>query len=274
MIWIKNAIITACDAKYGDFLVNHWLRSLKENVNLNNTEIVIFDYGLDDHHLSFLKKEDVIIIKGVKDGHITCVRFRDMSNYLSKRHYEQVMCTDGGDIIFQTDISSLLNINKDNFRVVVEDINIVGKLYTEKYFKKKDEIKIKKLLVNKNPINAGFIIGPADKFRDLCKSAFDLIEKKEKFGPDQVAINYLLYSQKNFVILDNKYNFLIWTTNQDFYIKQGGFYLKNGEKISVVHNAGRFNKLRFIKNFGYGSGFNEIVKSKYLIRKFLIWFLR
>ena len=40
---MKNVIITCCNAKYGDSLVNNWLKSLKENVNLSNVDLVVID---------------------------------------------------------------------------------------------------------------------------------------------------------------------------------------------------------------------------------------
>jgi hypothetical protein len=37
------AVVTASDLKYGDFLIEHWLRSLRENVRLDAIEIVVLD---------------------------------------------------------------------------------------------------------------------------------------------------------------------------------------------------------------------------------------
>ena len=40
---MKNTIITASDGNCGDFLVNHWMRSLKSNVDLKNIDVVVLD---------------------------------------------------------------------------------------------------------------------------------------------------------------------------------------------------------------------------------------
>lgn len=35
---MKNAIFTSSDEKYGDSLIHHWLRSLKENSDFKNSQ--------------------------------------------------------------------------------------------------------------------------------------------------------------------------------------------------------------------------------------------
>jgi len=45
---------------YADFrrrlLVNHWLRSLKENVDLRDVDILVHDYGLTDAQVKQLRE--------------------------------------------------------------------------------------------------------------------------------------------------------------------------------------------------------------------------
>lgn len=45
---MRNAIFTGCSIKYGDFLADHWYRSLKDNVDLSNIDVIILDYGLSE----------------------------------------------------------------------------------------------------------------------------------------------------------------------------------------------------------------------------------
>jgi hypothetical protein len=106
---MKNLIITASDKKYGDFLINHWLKSLEENTNLSNIEIAILDYGLDKEQKKELKKHKITIIKSKRNGHVTIIRFRDIYHYLKNKKYHNVLMCDSGDIIFQTDIARILS---------------------------------------------------------------------------------------------------------------------------------------------------------------------
>lgn len=124
-------------------------------------------------------------------------------------------------------------------------------------FKVDDGKKIYNFLKDRPALNAGFIIGPTIKFIKLCKEMDSFIINKNAFGPDQVALNYFIY-QDGVKLLDRKYNFMISNVRDSFVIKDGCFYFKNGEKIVVVHNAGRNWYLRSIINFGYGKNFNQL----------------
>ncbi|MFH0954566.1 MAG: glycosyl transferase family 8 [Candidatus Micrarchaeota archaeon] len=255
---MKNAIFTCSDAKFGDFLANHWLKSLKENVDLSNTDVVILDYGFSKEQSDRLSKENVIIVKGKRDGHVTSIRFRDMAIFLEKHAYDQVLSTDGGDIIFQADLKELFEKNKDSFRAVTEDFNLpFGDLFTKNFFSKETVEKIKKTLKGKKMINAGVVVAPHKKFLNLAKEINELVIDKSKFGPDQVAVNYILY-RDGFKELDKKFNFVFTTCALPFSIKDGEFLLPNGEKIPIVHNAGGSNTFRPIENFGYGKDFNRL----------------
>ena len=115
---LKNVIITCSNEKYGDFLINHWLKSLKENVNLENIDIVIIDYGLNKLQKTLLLKERVILFEGTKKYHIVNKRFFDSAKYLKNKSYDQILFIDGGDTIFQEDIIHVLDKNKNTFRVI------------------------------------------------------------------------------------------------------------------------------------------------------------
>lgn len=253
----KYAIITSCDEKYGDFLVNHWLKSLEENVNLKNIDIIVLNYGLNPKQISMLKH--VKVLNCEKDGHIVIIRYKDMEKFFIKNKYDQILSIDGGDVIFQKDFINLFEENINDFRVVCEHSNFFPfkDILLNNYFNKNIVQDIKKTLKNKKMINAGVIFAPYQKFMDLCKECNNLIVDKSQFGLDQVIVNYVLY-RDGFKILDEKYNFVVNTSKEKFFMKDYKFYLINKEIIPIVHNAGNKNIFRPIKKFGYGYGYNKV----------------
>jgi hypothetical protein len=268
----KNAIITFSDSKYGDFLANHWIKSLKDNVNLDNIDVVVLDYGLNKEQINKIEEGNIKIIRCKRDGKVVIIRFRDILNFLKKNKYAQVMSCDGGDIIFQKDISHLFYENKKDYRAVCEfklpfnewsalqgsiDKNIILRL--KKYNSKK-------------MINAGVVIAPRVKFMRFCRMCNTLITDKNKFGPDQIIANYLFYKE-GFIELENTYNFIPGTANDGFLIRNGEFYYRGGEKIAIVHNAGQIKFNRVINNFGYGVNFNKLKFIRYYFFRMLILFL-
>ena len=95
------------------------------------------------------------------------------------------------------------------------------------------------------------------------------IKAKDKFGPEQIAINYLLY-RDGFHEMDNGYNFVVQTAKKKIRIKDGVFYYKkSGEKIPIVHNAGGFSFYRPIADFGYGKNKNKIKLVISILKKVL-----
>jgi len=264
---LKNVIITCSNEKYGDFLINHWLKSLKDNVNLQNIDIVVIDYGLTDNQKQRLKEKNVAIFKGLKKYHIVNKRFFDARKFLSKNKYDQILFIDGGDTIFQEDITDVFNKDKNTFRVVPIGMEV---LFFEWFifdnFEKKIKEKIWKIVKNKIVINAGVIFAPYHKFLSLCSDMEKLIKDKDAFGPDQIILNYYLY-QKGFIFLDSKYNFMMSTEEKGFIVKKGIFYKHNREKITIVHNAGQMDFFRPINNFGYGKEFNQIKYVIYNVKK-------
>lgn len=260
---MKNAICTASDAKYGDFVIEHWLASLKANVDLSNTDILVFDYGFSTQQRGKLLDQNVKVIPCVRNGHVVSLRFRDMAIFLQENAYDQVLATDGGDIIFQTGLTELFEKNKTAFRAVTEDFNLpFERLFIANNFSATDGEKIKRLLEKKPMINAGVLVAPHNKFLALCQEIDGLVLDKSKFGPDQVAVNYILY-RDGFVSLSNKFNFVFTTMTQPFRIQNGVFLLQSGEKIPIVHNAGGSNSFRPIKNFGFGPSFNRLKRLTY-----------
>ncbi|MFA5770363.1 MAG: hypothetical protein WC894_02620 [Patescibacteria group bacterium] len=264
---LKNVIITCSNEKYGDFLTNHWLKSLKKNVNLKNIDIVVIDYGLSSLQKTTLIEAGIVLFKGTEKYHIVNKRFFDSAKYLKNKSYDQVLFIDGGDTIFQEDISDILNKDKDTFRVVPLGMEV---LFFEWFifdnFEKKIKEKIWEVVKNKPVINAGVIFAPYQKFISLCLLMEKLIKNKESFGPDQITLNYFLY-QNGFKFIDNKYNFMMSTEEKGFVVKKGIFYKPTGEKIAIVHNSGQMDFFRPINNFGFGKKYNQINHIIYNVKK-------
>ena len=253
-------IATSCDRKYGDFLIEHWHFSLQKNVDLSKIDILVLDYGLSKAQSFYLKNHNVLLKECKKDGHVVNLRFRDLLDFLNQNFYEQILICDGGDIIFQADISRLFEENTGTYRVVCERIGPFFEYFiTPEYFYKEDIPTLKETLLFNRTINAGFIIAPYEKFKLLCNFVIQKTKDMSNFGPDQILINYLLYKE-GFVELPVYYNFIPVTSNIEFEIKNGFFYDENGNLIPVVHNAGNLSFFRAIENFGYGEGYNILKK--------------
>ncbi|MCS7205112.1 MAG: glycosyl transferase family 8 [Leptospiraceae bacterium] len=254
----KYLIATASDRKYGDFLVEHWLYSLWENVRLSKIQILVLDYGLSKAQRFYLEKHKILVHSCTRDGHVVNLRFRDLYSFLKIHPYEQILMCDSGDLIFQDDISFLFEEHIDEYRAVCEDLAPLFDYFIKTdYFYKEDIDELKETLILKKMINAGFIIAPYKKMLHLCEVLVSKTKDKHQFGPDQILINYVLHKE-GFVELPTKYNFIPVTCLEEFYIKDGFFYNKKGQKIPVVHNAGNLNFFRSIENFGYNSHHNQI----------------
>lgn len=268
----SNVIITFSNAKHGDFLTDHWLHSLMVNVDLSDIDVVVLDYGLNKKQLEKLKRAKVKIVKCECDGHITAVRFRDMADFLRKNNYDQVLSCDGGDVIFQTDISDIFEKDKDALRAACEGYRMPFEklsLSLQKSITPAIAAEVKKYNGRmRKMINAGVIIGPRKKFIELCDFCYNNIAGK-KFGPDMVLVNYFLYKH-NFVELDCRYNFILYTSRVPFVIKDGKFYDDSGKLIPIVHNAGWLSPIRAIASFGYGPKHNRIRLGRFYLLRTLI----
>lgn len=264
---MKNVIITCANEKNSGFLINHWLESLKDNVDLKNVDVAVIDYGFNEKQKRRLVENGVIVVKGTQKYHIVNKRFFDAGDFLKKNRYDQVLFVDGGDVIFQEDVSKLFVKDKNTFRVVPLGMEVLFfEWFIFNNFEEGIKEKIWRVVKNKPVINAGVIFSPTVKFIDLCDFMKKLIKNKSAFGPDQIILNYYLY-QKGFKFIDNKYNFMMSTEEKGFLIKKGVFYKTNGEKIAIVHNAGQIDLTRPIKNFGYGKEFNQIKRLVYNLKK-------
>lgn len=259
-------IATACNQKYENFLLNDWLKSLKENVDLEGIDILVMDYGLSADVCNVLRKEGAIVRKTIyTDGHINNMRFMELSEFLkSTNQYEQVILCDSGDVIFQSDISVLFKIESDKVRGVCEDISPnMDVLINDKIIDNAEEIK--DFLRDKKLINAGFVVYPSKVFIEICSNMFKIIKDRNAWGVDMLLLNYFAY-KSGFYELGQEYNFIPTTSTLKYVIKDGKFYLSNGDIIPVVHNAGGKKMWRPIDDFGYGHGHN---KSRPIIILFL-----
>jgi len=269
----KHVIITSIDHRYGEFFIEHWLPSLQTNVLLKNIDVIVIDYGLTTRQKGALIKNGVKQHAGHKKGHVVFSRFIDAGIILDKTSYDQVLFVDGGDIIFQSDISELFKQNASAFRIVPQDMEVLfHEIFIPGNFSSKHIDTIYKFLKNKPVLNAGFVLGPRLKFIELCKNIQRLIINTNAYGPDQVALNYLLHKER-LVLLDKKYNFMLDSVREGFMLKDGVFYLKNGDIIPVVHNSGNISFWRPIDHFGYGKRYNTIKYPMYQIKKFIFHLL-
>ncbi|HCI29600.1 MAG TPA: hypothetical protein DE117_05430 [Fervidobacterium sp.] len=263
----RYLIATACNQKYEDFLVNDWLRSLKENVDLEGIDILVMDYGLSPNACSKLT-EQAVIVKEAKHtkGLINNMRFIELSEFLkSNPQYEQVILCDSGDIIFQSDISMLFELESEKIRAVCESISPnMDVLVNDKVIENATEIK--NFLRENKLMNVGFVVYPTNVFLDMCGDIFILLKDVNVWGAETILINYFAY-KNGFYELHQKYNFIPTTSTLKYVIKDGKFYLSNGEIIPVVHNAGGKEMWRPIENFGYGHDHN-------IPRPMVIFFLR
>ena len=270
---MRHVIITSSDKKYGDFLIHQWLRSLKINVDLSDIDVVVIDYGLTEEHIALLQKNNVKVIRGSGVGHVTTLRFIDAGLFLKQAAYDQVLFIDSGDLTFQEDISQLFEQDKDSFRIVKLDMEVMFFEAFISRFSMPFRKQLWKVLKNKPVLNAGVIFVQKHKFLSLCKQMKTLILQKHAYGPDQIIVNYILY-QDTIKFLEKKYNFIFGTEREGFIIRDGIFYRKNGEKIVIAHNAGHDSFLRPIGNFGYGRGYNEVKYGIYYGRRMIFSIFR
>lgn len=252
-------IYAASDRKYGDFLIDHWLRSLRSHVDLSKIDVRVLDYGLSTAQRYYLEHESVAVVHCVKDGHVAVVRFRDLARDLRTTGHQQVLAVDGGDILFQADIAPLFEEHPHRFRAVAEDLNSGFDVFLkEEYFSKKTIAEIRKVTALRRQINAGFLMGPRLAFLALCDTIGELVLDPSAFGPDQLIVNLVLHRDGYFA-LSRGYNFVVATAHEEFVIENGVFrFQTSGDPIPVVHNAGNWKFLRPIENFGYGPTHNHL----------------
>lgn len=254
-----NAVYAASDRKYGDFLIEHWLRSLRASSSGTPLEVRILDYGLSTAQRYYLDHEGVRRIPCVRDGHPAVVRFRDMAADLERCPADQVLACDGGDILFQADLGPLFESQSGAIRAVAESIpSGFDAFLTDTFFTKADQRRLRSLLPGKPQINAGLLVGPGAAMARLGREVHRMVLRHDRFGPDQVAVNALLHSQ-GWTELDMGWNYVVATAGRPFVVEDGRFlFADTRQPIPVVHNAGNWSILRPIRNFGWGPGCNQL----------------
>ncbi len=252
-------IYTASDAKYGDFLIDHWLRSLRASVDLSKIDVRVLDFGLTTAQRYYLEHESVGVRRCLRNGHVAVVRFREMAQDLREHSYEQVLAVDGGDVIFQGDVAPLFEAHQPQFRAVPEDLISGFDIFlTETFFSRETIDRIRRTTALRPQINAGFLLGPRDAFLTLCEEVDRLVLDKSAFGPDQLVVNMVLHS-RGYVALPCGFNFVLATARRRFLIENGVFIFEDTLRpIPVVHNAGNWKFLRPIEDFGWGSDHNKL----------------
>jgi hypothetical protein len=252
---MKNAIFTCSDAQYGDFLINHWLKSLKENVNLRNIDVIVLDYGLSEGQRAALCAQGLIVYECAKWGHVTNIRWSDMDRFLKEHpgQYRYVLSLDGGDIIFQSDVSHLFDGEITGYMGVYES-KTPALFYTylcaKGAFDKEVTPRILSRLRDRKIVNVGFLLTDPAGIEKLAVGIDVLMLDKSKFGPEQVAINFII-SSETFTPLPEIYNYVLISHPMEYKVVNGVFRLLNDELIIIPHNAGEAKHLRPINNFGY-----------------------
>ncbi|MDD3263742.1 MAG: hypothetical protein PHT94_02500 [Candidatus Nanoarchaeia archaeon] len=298
-----HAIITSTNLRDVDFVINHWYKSIKENVNLKNIDIVLVGLDLSKEKIDEARKTGLKVYSYNLNGrNVVMNRFKGIIQFLKENNYENIIITDGGDVLFLDDVSSFLEEKKKKIQVVREYYRnfFFHSLINENNFSKENTEKIKKMISEKKVINIGVLVGNSKKIVELLENMYKFV-KKESFGPDQVIINYLLY-KNGFEEIDELYNFIPNVTKRNIKSKNSIFLLNNKkvkyketnkqtqikqkketikektnnktnkkieiEKIKIIHNAGGLKFFRVIKDFGYNNSKNKINKLQYLVVRF------
>jgi hypothetical protein len=261
----SNVIITASDRRYGDFLIEHWLRSLRDNTDLSDIDVAVLDYGLSVAQRFYLESNGVFVHPGKRDGHVTVIRYRELRSFLvAHPEYAQAALCDSGDIIFQGDIAPVFEKDRFSFRAVCEDYKPFFSFFiSSDFFDSGDRERLSECFVRNPMINGGFVVGPREKMIMLADECLVVIKDKTRFGPDQIVLNDVLYRDR-FVSLDPLYNYVIATAKEGVKIEGGAILTGEYREPVVVHNAGNVGALRPIEDFGYGPSRNRLKEDVYV----------
>ncbi|CAM4218728.1 glycosyltransferase [Zobellia nedashkovskayae] len=254
---MKNLIVTYCNKYKGDFLINNWLLSLRKNVDLSNIDILVTDFGLTEEQKEELISEGVIVQSKEPKGRMSNYHYKFLREFLLENiNYNQVLYSDCGDVIFQSDISHLFKLSKHQFKAAIEpEFNFILHKKTLGFQDIKSEsiMEIEKILGENPTVNGGFIIGPSSKMKDIWTEYNKFCHNIDVHGTDQLIISYILYKE-GFCELPKKYNYVTFLNTESFWINRQKFYENEDGIIPVVHNAGRYDFARAIDNFGYKKG--------------------
>ena len=159
---MTHLIYTYCNEGKGDFLIEHWLKSLRLNVCLSKIDVMVIDFGLSPAQRAALLENGVIVWPGTRDGRMSNIQYRHLADFLRVHpHYDQVAYSDCGDLVFQADISGLFERERAKFKAVLEpDFNFgLHKLTLGlRDFKPEKIDDIEHLLGRQPTANCGFLV--------------------------------------------------------------------------------------------------------------------
>ena len=267
---MSHAIVTASDRRCGDFLTKHWGRSLKENVDLRDIDVVVFDYGMTESQRHAAAGLGFQIRPGRRDGLVANVRIRDFRYWLETTAYDQILSIDSGDIIFQSDIRHLFETHKDTFRACCEAVPVqsYGACIDTSDFHPGAFCRVYEHIKHRPLINSGVFLGSQEKVLSVFREFCDLTKSLDSSAIDQLVVNYRCYKD-GFMQLDETDNFVLLTAKSRYSVHKGQFFDGEDRLIHIVHNAGV--RFRMIKDFGYGPAFNR-QKNHVVAAGTAIWF--
>lgn len=257
----KHAIFTASDANCVDFLIHHWLKSLRDNVDLYSIDVIVLDYGFSERQRSEIESAAAVCRQCQKGGLVNNIRFRDMAAVLRDGDYDQAVMIDAGDVIFQADISQLFEQHKDRFRATCTEVDAsIHRRFAQRGDFHPDQWStMLKSITGKPMVDASNIFAPSQKLIDLWNAYERTARGFDCFGSEQLFLNWYLH-QCGFIRLPAKYHFSFTMAKERFSIRDGVFYDAKGEVILVAHNSGRSDESRLIAEFGYGPNRNTRIK--------------
>ncbi|MCL2050387.1 MAG: hypothetical protein FWG91_01450 [Lachnospiraceae bacterium] len=245
---LNTAIITYADNNCEENLEKDFLYSLRNKANYCG-KIIILDYGISLKAIKKIKElYNVKVVQCKKDMPVFTQRYRDLPIAIEAldEAITHILLIDGGDIWFQGSIDGLFRDTIDKIGCVEEESIFDKDAWTAKslsYLSKKEQSKIYRLTKDEHVKNSGMVCGPREYVSQLIKRIYAgiLISGINYFGIDQLFFNYefMKIKKEKRIILDNDYNFVIVTNQNDYYIENSIIYRKNDNKrITVVHNAG------------------------------------
>lgn len=265
-------ILTASNERIEQFLIEHWLRSLVENVRLSNVDVVVLDFGLTSSAVRKLSDKGVLVVEAARrEGLVNNLRLLAARDLLVKRshEYRQILMCDGGDLIFQADISEVFETCPDRFRAVRERISPNMDLLVKQEDVRVDISEVRRVVTKKPLFNVGFMVSPVDVFVRIVDELESLVLNWNRWGLETVLLNYLVERSGLLCELDAGYNFIPVTAVEHYWVEESKFWFRDRQLIPVVHNAGGSRLLRPIRDFGYGTGRNKPRKLMvYLLRNF------
>lgn len=251
---MKRLIATAANSKVERFMLEHWFASLRASVDLDGIDVLVVDYGLSGEVREELSAQKVIVFEGVVRGHVVNARFLDLARFLERNEYGRVLLCDSGDLIFQSDISCLLDGSSNCFQAMRDPVVINNQIFGVGDIPRGEHIRLLRKYASTPMVNAGVIVGPPACFVSFARFLEDSTRSLRAYGTDQLLLSSFV-DQYGLSELDRMYNWMpLYFT--DFTVDHG-VVLHDGMPIPIVHNAGWRDGLRAFKRFGYGPDNNE-----------------